>query len=120
MGLMSIGVDTEFGGSNLNSLALSVAVEELSRGCASTGAIVSIHNCLYANLLNRKGNQHQKEKYLRPYTSGKIGAFALSELGKKIMFESSLFNNSYVYFIKMPVLMLEPCIQQLQKKEILG
>ena len=83
LGLMGIGVASEFGGANLNTLALSIAVEELSRGCASTGAIVSIHNCLYANLLNRLGSYEQKKKFLTPFTDGrKIGAFALSEAGE--------------------------------------
>lgn len=84
MGFMGIGVSSDYGGSNLNTLALSVIVEELSRGCSSVGAIVSIHNCLYANLINRVGSQEQKEKWLREYTNGKkIGAFALSEMGNK-------------------------------------
>lgn len=82
LGLMGIGANSEFGGANLNTLALSIAVEELSQGCGSTGAIVSIHNCLYANLLNRVGTYEQKIKFLKPYTDGKkIGAFALSEAG---------------------------------------
>lgn len=82
LGLMGIGVSSEFGGANMNTLALSIAVEELSQGCASTGAIVSIHNCLYANLLNRLGTHEQKLKFLAPFTDGrKIGAFALSEAG---------------------------------------
>lgn len=83
LGLMGIGVSQIYGGSNLNTLALSVAVEELSKSCASTGAIVSIHNCLYANLLERKGTAEQKERFLQEYVNGwKIGAFALSESGK--------------------------------------
>jgi butyryl-CoA dehydrogenase len=82
LGLMGIGAASEFGGANMSTLALSIAVEELSQGCSSTGAIVSIHNCLYANLLNRLGNQEQKIKFLKPFTDGKkIGAFALSESG---------------------------------------
>ena len=81
LGLMGIGVASEFGG--VNTLALSIAVEELSRGCGSTGAIVSIHNCLFANLLNRLGSNQQKKKFLTPFTDGrKIGAFALSEAGE--------------------------------------
>jgi len=84
MGFMGIGASAEFGGSNMNNLALSVIVEELSRGCASVGAIVSIHNCLYANLISRIGSTEQKEKWLREYTTGKkIGAFALSETGNQ-------------------------------------
>lgn len=83
MGFMGIGAPLEYGGSNLTTLALSVIVEELSRGCASIGAIVSIHNCLYSNLLSRVGSLEQKDKWLRGFTSGKkIGAFALSESGE--------------------------------------
>uniref|UniRef100_A0A1B0D3H5 Acyl-CoA oxidase/dehydrogenase middle domain-containing protein n=1 Tax=Phlebotomus papatasi TaxID=29031 RepID=A0A1B0D3H5_PHLPP len=40
---------------NLGILALSLAVEEIARGCSATGAVVSIHNSLFANLLDRKG-----------------------------------------------------------------
>jgi HD-like signal output (HDOD) protein len=91
MGFMGIGASAEFGGSNMNSLALSVVVEELSRGDASVGAIVSIHNCLYANLVDRIANQEQKERWLREFTTGKkIGAFALSEMG---MFESYFYSS---------------------------
>jgi butyryl-CoA dehydrogenase len=83
MGFMGIGASAEFGGSSMKTLALSVIVEELSRGDASVGAIVSIHNCLYANLVDKIASQEQKEKWLRDYTTGKkIGAFALSEMGE--------------------------------------
>lgn len=87
LGLMGIGVSQECGGSGMNALALSIVVEELSRVCGSTGAIVSIHNCLYADLLNRLGSDHQKSKYLKPYVDGsRIGAFALSETGLSSLF----------------------------------
>lgn len=83
LGVLGIGVASDYGGANMNTLALSIAVEELSQGCGSTGAIVSIHNCLYANLLNRVGTHEQKLKYLKPFVDGnKIGAFALSESGR--------------------------------------
>lgn len=86
MGFMGIGASAQYGGSSLNSLALSIIVEEISRGDASVGAIVSIHNCLYANLVDRIGNEEQKEKWLRGFTSGnKIGAFALSETSKNCL-----------------------------------
>lgn len=81
MGYMGIGASSEFGGSNLNTLSLSVIVEELSKACASTGAIVSIHNCLYVSLLERIGSHEQKVRWLQGFTNGKkIGAFALSEV----------------------------------------
>lgn len=85
LGLMGINVSSDYGGSNLSTLALSIAVEELSIGCGSTGAIVSIHNCLYADLLSRLGTDEQKLKFLRPFVAGnKIGAFALSESGRTL------------------------------------
>lgn len=81
LGLMGACVDKEYGGLGLDYLSLAVAVEELSRGCASTGMIVSIHNFLYANLVNEKGTPEQKERFLRDFTKGSIGCFALSEPG---------------------------------------
>lgn len=78
---MGINVNPKYGGIGLDALSTSIVVEELSNGCASTGIIVAIHNCLYADLLNNRGTEKQKEEFLRPFTSGNIGAFALSEHG---------------------------------------
>ncbi|KAJ8934063.1 hypothetical protein NQ318_012494 [Aromia moschata] len=69
----------KYGGSGQNALALAVAVEELAKGCGGTGTIVSVHNCLYVNLIDRCGTEEQKETFLRPFTSGTLGCFALSE-----------------------------------------
>ncbi|KAL5278831.1 ACADS.2 family protein [Megaselia abdita] len=79
MGLMGMTVSKNFNGSELDYTSVSIAVEEISRGCASTGAIVSIHNILYADLLNTHGTDRQKNTFLKPYTLGRPGAFALSE-----------------------------------------
>ncbi|CAH2106088.1 unnamed protein product [Euphydryas editha] len=79
LGLMGACVDEGYGGLGLDYLSLAVAVEELSRGCASTGMAVSIHNFLYANLVNEKGTPEQKERFLTDFTKGSIGCFALSE-----------------------------------------
>lgn len=44
---------------------------------------MSVNNSLYLGPLNKFGNENQKEKYIKPFTSGKkIGCFALSEPGK--------------------------------------
>lgn len=96
LGLMGICVTHNYGGSNMNTLALSIVVEELSQGCGSTGAIVSIHNCLYANLLNRLGTAEQKFQFLTPLIDGnKIGAFALSESGERIL--SHTYRTLFIY-----------------------
>lgn len=77
-------IDKKYGGSGLDMLSTCVAIEELSRGCASTGILASIHNCLYAELIERVGTEEQREEFLRPFTTGSIGAFALSEEGEKL------------------------------------
>ncbi|XP_038113236.1 short-chain specific acyl-CoA dehydrogenase, mitochondrial [Culex quinquefasciatus] len=80
LGMMRVTVGPEYpGGSGQGMLALSLIVEELSRGCGSTGSIVSIHNCLYANLLDRVGSREQKDRFFRKYSCATLGAFALSE-----------------------------------------
>ncbi|XP_053608159.1 short-chain specific acyl-CoA dehydrogenase, mitochondrial-like isoform X2 [Plodia interpunctella] len=81
MGYMGANVSKEYGGLGLDYLSLAIIVEELSRGCASTGMTLSIHNFLYANLVNEKGTPEQKELFLRDFTKGSIGCFALSEPG---------------------------------------
>jgi butyryl-CoA dehydrogenase len=47
LGLMGINVSEELGGAGLDVLAYAVAMEEISRGCASAGVIMSAHNSLY-------------------------------------------------------------------------
>uniref|UniRef100_A0A2M3ZHR9 Short-chain specific acyl-CoA dehydrogenase, mitochondrial n=1 Tax=Anopheles braziliensis TaxID=58242 RepID=A0A2M3ZHR9_9DIPT len=81
MGLMRVTVSPRYGGAGMDMLSLSLIVEELSRGCGSTGSIVSIHNCLYANLLDRLGTDDQRNRFFKKYPSDTIGAFALSEAG---------------------------------------
>ncbi|XP_075973884.1 short-chain specific acyl-CoA dehydrogenase, mitochondrial-like isoform X2 [Anticarsia gemmatalis] len=81
LGLMGACVAKEHGGLELDYLSLALAVEEISRGCASTGMILSIHNFLYANLVNEKGSEEQKKLFLDSFTKGSIGCFALSEPG---------------------------------------
>ena len=64
------------------SLAYSIALEEISRGCASTGVICSVNNSLYCHPVKSFCNEEQAEKFLTPYASGqKLGAFALTEPG---------------------------------------
>jgi butyryl-CoA dehydrogenase len=44
LGLMGISTDSEYGGAGLDYLAYAIAMEEISRGCASAGVIMSAHN----------------------------------------------------------------------------
>ncbi|XP_050298446.1 short-chain specific acyl-CoA dehydrogenase, mitochondrial-like [Anthonomus grandis grandis] len=79
LGLLGITADEKYGGCGESTLGMSVAVEEISKGCGGTGAIVSIHNALYVNLLNNFGSEEQKQAFLSPFVCGRLGCFALSE-----------------------------------------
>lgn len=82
LGLMAITTPESLGGTGLDYLAYSIAMEEISRGCASAGVIMSVNNSLYLGPIEKFGNDKQKDKYISPFTSGdKIGCFALSEPG---------------------------------------
>ncbi|CAG9814981.1 unnamed protein product [Phaedon cochleariae] len=82
LGLMAVSVPEEFGGTGLDYLAYAIAVEEISRGCASAGVIMSVNNSLYLGPILHWGTQEQKEKFITPFTKGdKVGCFALSEPG---------------------------------------
>lgn len=57
-----------------------MAVETLSKACATTGVIVSAHTSLCAAPIYEFGTEAQKQKYLVPLAKGeKIGAFGLTE-----------------------------------------
>ena len=82
LGLMAINIPEIYGGSGLDSLAYAVAMEEISRGCANVGVIMSAHNSLYLGPINDWGRADQIQKYLVPNVDGsKVGCFALSEPG---------------------------------------
>lgn len=82
LGLMAVAVPEELGGTGLDYLAYAIAMEEISRGCASAGVIMSVNNSLYLGPIQGFGNDAQKEKFIRPYTNGEnVGCFALSEPG---------------------------------------
>ncbi|XP_076842754.1 short-chain specific acyl-CoA dehydrogenase, mitochondrial [Brachyhypopomus gauderio] len=82
MGVMAVEVPEGLGGAGMDYLAYSLAVEEISRGCASTGVIVSVNNSLYLGPILRFGTEEQKRQWIVPFTTGeKVGCFALSEPG---------------------------------------
>ncbi|KAG5176483.1 acyl-CoA dehydrogenase [Tribonema minus] len=81
-GLMGVTVEEEYGGTGMDYVAYAIAVEEISRGCASTGIIMSVNNSLYCAPVEKHGTPEQKEEWLAPFASGqKLGCFALSEPG---------------------------------------
>ncbi|EDQ92559.1 uncharacterized protein MONBRDRAFT_34864 [Monosiga brevicollis MX1] len=81
LGLMGIETPEEYGGAGLDSLAYAIALEEVSRGCASAGVIMSVNNSLYGSPVRKHGTEEQKAEFLTPFCSEKLGCFALSEPG---------------------------------------
>ncbi|HHY73820.1 MAG TPA: acyl-CoA dehydrogenase [Bacillus bacterium] len=82
LGLTGIPWPEEYGGSGFDYLAYVIAVEELSRVCASTGVTLSAHVSLAGWPIYKFGSEEQKQKYLRPMAEGKkIGAYGLTEPG---------------------------------------
>ena len=80
LGLTGIVFPEEYGGAGADYLSYAIAVEELSRVCASTGVTLSAHLSLGANPIYQYGSEEQKQKYLIPLAEGtKMGAFGLTE-----------------------------------------
>jgi len=82
LGMMGISVSSEYGGSEMDTISYVIAMEEISKGCASTGVIMSVNNSLYCYPVEKFGSPEQKEKFLTPVASGEVpGCFMLSEPG---------------------------------------
>ena len=80
IGVMGIPVPTQYGGAGGDNLMYSIAVEELSRCCATTGVVVSAHTSLCVAPILEHGTEEQKMKYIPKLASGEwIGAFGLTE-----------------------------------------
>jgi butyryl-CoA dehydrogenase len=77
---MGVAVPEEWGGAGMDTVSYVLALEEICRGCASTGVIMSVNNSLVCDPLLRFGSEAQKRAWLPDLASGrKLGCFALSE-----------------------------------------
>ena len=80
LGLMGIEVPEEDGGTGADTVSYVVALEEVSKACASSGTIMSVNNSLVCHGLVMHSTPEQRERYLRPAASfERIGSFGLSE-----------------------------------------
>jgi butyryl-CoA dehydrogenase len=80
LGLLGMFVPEEWGGAGMDYLSYVIAVEELSRVCASHGVICSVNNSLVCYPILTYGNEAQKRKYLIPLAKGEwLGAYCLTE-----------------------------------------
>ncbi|BAB07517.1 acyl-CoA dehydrogenase [Halalkalibacterium halodurans] len=82
LGLTGIPWPEEYGGIGADYVSYVIAVEELSRVCASTGVTLSAHLSLASWPVYKFGTEEQKQQFLRPMAEGKkIGAYGLTEPG---------------------------------------
>jgi butyryl-CoA dehydrogenase len=86
LGLMGINTSEENGGVGMDAMSYAIAMEEISRGCASVGVIMSAHNSLYLYPVQTFGTPEQHAEWVAPFASSvdgplKIGCFGLSEPG---------------------------------------
>ena len=80
LGLTGIVFPEEYGGAGADYISYAIAVEELSRVCASTGVTLSAHLSLGSNPIYLFGTEEQKQKFLVPLATGEMmGAFGLTE-----------------------------------------
>jgi butyryl-CoA dehydrogenase len=80
LALLGVAVPEQYGGAGLDNVCYAIAMEEISRGCASTGVIMSVNNSLYCDPVMKYGTEAQKEEFLTPYARGeKLGCFGLTE-----------------------------------------
>ncbi|MFQ5858157.1 MAG: acyl-CoA dehydrogenase [Anaerolineae bacterium] len=80
LGLMGLEVSPEWGGAGADTVSYVLAMEEISKVCASHGVIMSVNNSLVCYGLEKFGTDAQKERFLKPLASGKaIGAYSLTE-----------------------------------------
>jgi len=80
LGFMGLPYPEKYGGAGLDTLAYTIAVEEISRACASTGITLAAHVSLGCGPIYGGGTEEQKRRFLVPMARGEaIGAFGLTE-----------------------------------------
>jgi alkylation response protein AidB-like acyl-CoA dehydrogenase len=83
LGLLGMSFPEEYGGSNVDTISSSIALEELGWGCGSTALAFAAHNGLGTAPIALYGSEELKKKWLPLVAAGKnkIGSLALTEPG---------------------------------------
>jgi len=82
LGMAGLIAPEEYDGVNAGTLVYAMAVEEVSRNCASMGVTLSAHESLCVWPILHLANDEQKKKWLPPLCTGEhLGALALTESG---------------------------------------
>jgi alkylation response protein AidB-like acyl-CoA dehydrogenase len=79
--LFGLPFEERHGGTGTGALMLLVAIEEISKACATTGLLLAVQE-LGSLALKLSGTEEQKERYLSRLASGEwLAAYALTEAG---------------------------------------
>ncbi len=79
--LLGLPYDEEYGGTGTGALMVLVAIEELSKVCATTGLILAVQE-LGSLSIKLAGTEEQKQRFLPRLASGEwLAAYALTEPG---------------------------------------
>jgi butyryl-CoA dehydrogenase len=82
LGFLGMMVPPEYGGVGVDTMSYALALSEIAYGCASTAVVMSVHNSICCEAINRFGSDEQKSQWLPQMATGEcIGAFALTEPG---------------------------------------
>jgi isovaleryl-CoA dehydrogenase len=82
LGILGITVPEEYGGAGMDTVAATVAMEELGAVDAAMTLSYLAHSILAVHNLNKNGSDAQKKKYLPKLCSGEwIGGMGMSEPG---------------------------------------
>lgn len=76
---LALTIPKEYGGLGLDGISYAIAIEEISKVCASTGIIIAVHNSLGSTPITKFGSEETKKKYLPILAKEWIGAFSLTE-----------------------------------------
>src|SRR4029078_1527470 len=69
LGLMAVAVPEELGGAGAGAVAYALAMQEVSRACASTGVTMAVTN-MVGEVIAAFGTEEQKQRYNRKLASG--------------------------------------------------
>ena len=83
LGMLGMMVSEEYGGSEVGTVNMAIAIEELGWACGSTALAIAAHTELGSAPLAKFGTHEQKKKFLEPVATGegKLSALALTEPG---------------------------------------
>ncbi len=81
MGLLGMSIPEEWGGLGYDARTVVTVIEEIARVSAALAIMVAVHNSVGAYPIYAFGTEEQKKRFLPALTSGKVGAFSLSEPG---------------------------------------